>query len=67
MKPQQVQRYEATNYMSASLARLIEVADVLDVKISESFRRRTTKPRAQYLRGTIRTMCPGAACPLKKW
>jgi HTH-type transcriptional regulator / antitoxin HigA len=37
MKPQQVQRYEATNYMSASLARLIEVATVLDVKISESF------------------------------
>ena len=37
MKPQQVQRYEATNYMSASLARLIEVAGVLDVKISESF------------------------------
>lgn len=37
MKPQQVQRYEATNYMSASLARLIEVADALEVKISESF------------------------------
>jgi len=37
MKPQQVQRYEATNYMSASLARLIEVSGVLDVKISESF------------------------------
>jgi HTH-type transcriptional regulator / antitoxin HigA len=37
MKPQQVQRYEATDYMSASLARLIEVAGVLDVKISESF------------------------------
>ena len=37
MKPQQVQRYEATNYMSASLARLIEVAQILDVKISESF------------------------------
>ena len=37
MKPQQVQRYEATNYMSASLARLIQVADALDVKISESF------------------------------
>lgn len=37
MKPQQVQRYEATNYMSASLARLIEVADALKVKISESF------------------------------
>lgn len=37
MKPQQVQRYEATNYMSASLARLIEVAEALDVKISESY------------------------------
>jgi HTH-type transcriptional regulator/antitoxin HigA len=37
MKAQQIQRYEATNYMSASLARLIEVADVLGVKISESF------------------------------
>ena len=38
MKPQQVQRYEATNYMSASLARLIEVASVLEVKISEILR-----------------------------
>jgi|SRR5262249_13284170 len=37
MKPQQIQRYEATNYMGASLARLIEVASVLHVKISESF------------------------------
>src|SRR5215207_8304100 len=37
MKPQQIQRYEATNYMSASLARLIEVAGILGVKISESF------------------------------
>jgi HTH-type transcriptional regulator / antitoxin HigA len=37
MKPQQIQRYEATDYMSASLARLIEVAAVLEVKISESF------------------------------
>ena len=36
MKPQQVQRYEATNYMSASLARLIEIASILNVKISES-------------------------------
>jgi HTH-type transcriptional regulator/antitoxin HigA len=36
MKPQQVQRYEATNYMSASLARLIEIASALEVKVSES-------------------------------
>ena len=37
MKPQQVQRYEATLYQSASLARLIEVANVLDVKTAEAF------------------------------
>lgn len=41
MKPQQVQRYEATNYMSASLARLVEIADALDVKISEAFESQT--------------------------
>lgn len=37
MKPQQVQRYEATSYMSASLTRLIDVANILGVKVSESF------------------------------
>lgn len=37
MKPQQVQRYEASNYMSASLTRLIEVAEALEVRVSESF------------------------------
>ena len=35
MKPQQIQRYEATEYMGASLARLIEVSRVLGVKTSE--------------------------------
>jgi HTH-type transcriptional regulator / antitoxin HigA len=37
MKPQQVQRYEATEYMSASLSRLIEIADALQVRVSQSF------------------------------
>lgn len=37
MKPQQVQRYEATDYMGASLGRLIEVSKALGVKASESF------------------------------
>lgn len=37
MKPQQIQRYEATNYMGASLARLIEVSRVLGVKASGTF------------------------------
>lgn len=35
MKEQQVQRYEAERYRSASLERLIEVADALNVRISE--------------------------------
>jgi HTH-type transcriptional regulator / antitoxin HigA len=37
MKPQQVQRYEATEYMSASLSRLIEIASALQVRVSQSF------------------------------
>jgi HTH-type transcriptional regulator/antitoxin HigA len=37
MKPQQVQRYEATDYMGASLARLVEVSRALGVKASETF------------------------------
>jgi HTH-type transcriptional regulator / antitoxin HigA len=37
MKPQQVQRYEATDYMGASLSRLIEISKALGVKASGSF------------------------------
>ncbi|MBY3101227.1 ImmA/IrrE family metallo-endopeptidase [Rhizobium laguerreae] len=37
LKAQQVQRYEATNYMSASLARLMEVARMLGVRVSASY------------------------------
>jgi HTH-type transcriptional regulator/antitoxin HigA len=37
MKPQQVQRYEATDYMGASLGRLIEISKALGVKASGSF------------------------------
>ncbi len=37
IKPQQVQRYEATEYMSAGLARLIEIARILGVKFSGTF------------------------------
>ena len=36
-KPQQVQRYEATDYMGASLAKLIEVSRVLKVRVSGEF------------------------------
>lgn len=37
MKPQQMQRYEATDYMGASLARLVEISKALGVKASGSF------------------------------
>tara|TARA_B100002052_G_scaffold296418_1_gene324784 strand:+ start:15201 stop:16478 length:1278 start_codon:yes stop_codon:yes gene_type:complete len=37
IKPQQVQRYEATDYMSASLGRLIAISKALGVKTSGSF------------------------------
>jgi HTH-type transcriptional regulator/antitoxin HigA len=37
MKPQQVQRYESTDYMGASLARLVEVSRTLGVKASGTF------------------------------
>lgn len=37
MKPQQIQRYEATDYMGASLARLIELSRALGVKTSGTF------------------------------
>lgn len=41
LKPQQVQRYEASEYMGASLARLIEIANLLNVHISGLFDTRT--------------------------
>lgn len=37
MTAQQIQRYEASNYMGASLSRLIEVSAILEVKITESW------------------------------
>jgi len=37
MKPQQIQRYEATHYMGANLSRLIEVSRTLGVKNSGIF------------------------------
>lgn len=39
LKPQQIQRYEATDYESASLDRLREVAEVLDVRLAEPLAR----------------------------
>ncbi|MBI3682281.1 MAG: helix-turn-helix transcriptional regulator [Acidobacteria bacterium] len=36
VKPQQIQRYEATDYMTASFARIREVARVLGLRVRES-------------------------------
>jgi ribosome-binding protein aMBF1 (putative translation factor) len=38
MKEQQVQRYEATNYQSASLSRLCEIASILGINDRTHFR-----------------------------
>jgi len=37
MKPQQIQRYEASEYMGASLSRLIAISEVLEIRITQSF------------------------------
>ncbi|MDH5548197.1 MAG: XRE family transcriptional regulator [Gammaproteobacteria bacterium] len=37
MTAQQIQRYEASEYMGASLARLIEVSHILEVKLNEAW------------------------------
>jgi len=39
LKEQQIQRYEVTDYESASLSRLIEVAGALDLRLSSSIER----------------------------
>jgi ribosome-binding protein aMBF1 (putative translation factor) len=36
MKPQQIQRYEATDYQTASFARIREVARALGLRVRES-------------------------------
>jgi hypothetical protein len=36
MAVQQIQRYEATNYASASLARLSDIATALNMEINET-------------------------------
>jgi HTH-type transcriptional regulator / antitoxin HigA len=46
MKPQQIQRYEATEYMSASLSRLIEVANILRVRVSQSYSSTQASPES---------------------
>ena len=48
IKPQQVQRYEATNYMSASLARLVDVAEILNINISSMYFSETGNNGAVY-------------------
>lgn len=42
MPAQQIQRYEASGYMGASLARLIEIASVLEVSVQESWEGKNT-------------------------
>jgi HTH-type transcriptional regulator/antitoxin HigA len=48
MKPQQVQRYEATEYSGASLSRLVEVSRALGVMISGSFQGSVTSGNSVF-------------------
>jgi transcriptional regulator with XRE-family HTH domain/cytidylate kinase len=36
LKPQQIQRYEATDYASANLSRVAEIAEALDISLADS-------------------------------
>ena len=36
LKPQQIQRYEATDYASANLSRIAEIAEALDISLADS-------------------------------
>jgi HTH-type transcriptional regulator/antitoxin HigA len=48
MKPQQVQRYEASNYAGANLERLIDVSKVLNVHITGLFEREDANKGAVF-------------------
>ncbi len=48
LKPQQVQRYEATDYMGASLARLIEVSKILNVHTAGIFETKAKQQGAVF-------------------
>lgn len=66
MKPQQIQRYEASNYMSASLARLIEIANTLEVKISESFETPGSRPSGSIFQWADPTEIAWSRLPVKE-
>ena len=51
LKPQQIQRYEATEYQGASLARLIEVSRVLGVHTEGVFGHRADRAERHLLLG----------------
>ena len=67
MKPQQIQRYEASAYKGASLAKLIEIADTLSVKLKSRGRsRETDKPMDRFFDGEIAPTSRGVNCPTKR-
>jgi DNA-binding XRE family transcriptional regulator len=49
MPKQQIQRYEATDYTSASLRRILEVAEALDIHFSATVKAGSTVGRASEL------------------
>ena len=66
MKPQQVQRYEATDYMGASLGRLIEVSKTLGVKASGSFEGPKQASGSVFAWGDADDIVWGSASPIRR-
>ena len=51
LKEQQIQRYEAENYASASLGRLVEISDALGLRVAEKARLAAIEHRAGHASG----------------
>lgn len=56
LKSQQIQRYEATDYESASLSRLIEIADALGVQLTPEVAPAETEEELPRLPGLLRDL-----------
>jgi transcriptional regulator with XRE-family HTH domain len=52
LKEQQIQRYESTNYSTASLDKLIEIAEVLDIRI-DKFKVNVGEPLLDLPKGIV--------------
>ena len=71
VQPQQVQRYEASNYMGASLTRLVEIARTLNVHTTGLFETGTMRDGAVYawenVDDVVWRLLPAREMAKRKW